>query len=48
MGYDEISQLQSEGFKLQCVLIDAEGVKDNQEEMWGTFLMTYAEHIPRV
>jgi hypothetical protein len=48
MDYDEISQWKTEGFELQCVSVDKEGVKDNQEEMWGMFLMTYAEKVPQV
>ena len=48
MDYDEISQLQSEGFQSRCVLISTEGVKENQEEMWGMVLMTYAENVPQV
>ena len=48
MNYDEISQIRTEGFELQCVLVDKKGVKENQEEMWGMFLMTYAENVPQV
>ena len=48
MDYDEISQLKTEGYGLQCVLVDKEGIKENQEEMWGMFLMTFAENVPQV
>ena len=48
IGHDEISQFQSEGFRLRCILVDAKGVKENQEEMWGMFLMTYSEDVPEV
>jgi hypothetical protein len=48
MDYDEISQLKTEGYELQCVLVDKEGAKENQEEMWGMFLMTYAENVSQV
>lgn len=48
MDYDEISQLQSEGFHSRCVLVSTEVVKENQEEMWGMFLMAYAENVPQV